>query len=420
MRCETFFLRRSKEPGELTLTGENPPVVLTSSDVSPTAGSRALAGACVLNQRCGLVQPFVLTQHSSTVQLSALDTSGQAAHPVVTFQLAHAQPQACHISEGPILTIQTGHQSFVVGFKGRDEAGRASCQRPTATGSPAAPELIEQDDGWHVHEVQLPGQCKQRSVLWAATDSKRGLPGSPQPLICITMGCSCGAEAGSHDLLHLSYTPKVRWTAEQLPQSASVGPTAVCQVYRPAFAALEAGMRAPAPHLAIATSAGEVLTLASLQGQQQPHVLLRALPATLAAQPHGVADTLAGGDRDTSSATRVEALLRGSLAEHMQWPQADAALAQPPNASCKLLGRAALPRAAHRLMFAQDRRACQLLAVCADKEGSLRCLDWPLLRQGPVLTSICHVAADASGLGIFIRGRYILHACIPRCSTSAE
>ncbi|CAL8466734.1 g6270 [Coccomyxa elongata] len=396
------FSLRSKEAGELTLIGEDPPVLLTSSDASPTAGSRALAGACVLNQKCGLVQPFVLTQHSSTVQLSALDTSGQAAHPVVTFQLADAQPLACLITEGPTLTIQTGHQSVVVGFKGRDGAGRASCHRP---GSTAAPELTEQDDGWHVHEVQLPGQCKQRSMLWAARDSKHGLPGSPQPLVCITMGCSCGAEAGSHDLLQLSYTPEVGWTAERLPQSASAGPTAVCQVPRPAFAALEAGMRAPAPQLALATSAGEVLTLASLRGQQQPHALLRALPVTPAAQPHGVADTLAGADYDTSSAGRVEALLRGSLAEHMQWPQADAPLAQSSNASCKLLGRAALPRAAHRLVFAQDRRACQLLAVCADKEGSLCCLNWPLLRHGPVLTGICNVAADASGLGISIRGQ---------------
>lgn len=399
-------MRRRKEAGDLILSGEEPPLLLTSSDASPTAGSRALAGACVLDHSCGLMLPFFLTQHSSTIQLSALDTNEQAAHPVVNFQLlAHTQPQVCQITDGPTFTIQIGHQSVLVGFRGRDGAGKASCHRPTATGSTAAADLTEQDDGWHVHEVQLPGQCKQRSSLWASRDSKHGLPGSPQPLVCIIMGCSCGAEAGSHDLLQLSYTPEVGWRAEQLFQSASVRPTAVCQLPRAAFAALEIGMTAPTPQLALATLAGEVHALESLQGLQQPHALLRTVPVIPPAQLHGGADTLAGVDHDISIAKRVEALLRGSLAERMQWPQGDAAQVQPPNASWKLLGRAALPRAAHRLMFAQDGNACQLLAVCADKEGSLCCLDWPLLRQGPVLTGICDVAADASGLGISIRGK---------------
>ncbi|BDA40980.1 hypothetical protein COCOBI_01-6350 [Coccomyxa sp. Obi] len=409
LQARVFSLRR-KDAGDLTFYGEIAPVLLTSPDASPTAGSRALAGACVLDQSCGLMRPFVLTQHSSsTIQLSALDTSGQAAYPVVNFQLAHAQPQACQITDGPTLILQTGRQSVLLGFRGREGAGRASCHPPTASGSTAAPDLTAQDDGWHVHEVQLPGQCKQRSVLGAARDSKHGLPGSPQPLVCITMGCSC-AEGDSHDLLQLSYAPEVGWRAEELAQSASVRPTAVCQVPQAAFGALEAGMTTPTPQLALASSAGEVLALGSLWGQRQPLALLRALPVIPAAQPHRVADTVASVDHDISNAGRVEALLRGSLAERMQWPQADAAQAQPPNASCKLLGRAALPHAAHRLTIAQDRRAGQLLAVCADKEGSLCCLDWPLLRQGPVLTgicdvAICDVAADASGLGISIRGQ---------------
>ena len=364
-----------------------------------------------MDQSCGLVWPFILTQHSSTIQLSALDTSGQAAHPLVSFQLAHAQPQACQITDGPTFILQPGHQSVLVGFRGRDGTGSASHHRPRAAGSTAAPEVAEQDDGWDVHEVQLPGPCKQRSLLFAARDSKHGVPGSPHPLVCITMGCSCGAEAESHDLLQLCYMPEVGWRAEQLAHSASVRPTAVCQVPQAAFAALEAGITAPTPQLALATSAGEVLALGSLRGQQQPHALLRALRVIPLAQPHEPSNTVAGVDQGVSNAGQIEALLRGSLAERMHWPQADGAQAQPPSASCKLLGRAAMPHAAHRLTATQDRRGCQLLALCADKEGLFCSLDWPQLRQGPVLTGIRDVAADASGLGIFIRGMVVcMHA----------
>lgn len=395
-------MRRREPAGELAFFEACSPVALTSADAGHASKNRVLAGACVLDQSCGLARPFVLHQSGNTIQLSAVDIAGQGAQIVVSFQLpgsSDALLQASCIVDGPMIVIQHDYQSLLVGFRGIVEG---SLRHPSsAQVFVTAQELRAEAGGWQIHELQLPGQCMRRSLLWAGQDSKQAVSGSAQPLVCILLGCRCGAiEAKGHALLELQYSPQAGWRAEELAQSAAVRPTAICQVPPAASAALEACIAAPAPQLAVVTAAGELLVFGIPSGQQQPQSLLRALPAILEAQKKVAVDSIEGEDGDK----RVRKLLRGSLAERLQWPAADAAQQREPSAAFKLLARARLPSAAHQLAFVPDGRAGQLVAVCADRERTMCCLNWPLLQQGPRLMGVSTVAVDPSGLGIFIDG----------------
>ncbi len=344
----------------------------------------------MLDSSCGLVRPFVLHQSGNTVQLSAIDSARQEAQSVVSLQLpgtASASLQSCRIADGPIIVIQQGQQSLLVGFRGPEEA---SCRETSAPASMIAGELQSQDVSWQVHELRLPGDCKQRSLLWAS--SREAMSGGTQPHVCVLMGCSCGVEGEGHAVLELQYTPQLGWRAEQVAQSASGRLSAVCQVPQEASAALAAGIRAPAPRFALATDGGELLVFEAPSGQHNPKALLRALPELLEAQPDASANS--------SSAERM--VLRGSLAERMQWPAPASAQGQEP--SCRLLARAGLPHVAAQLAFVPDGKAGQLVAMCADRDRAMCCLNWPLLQQGPQLMGISALAANPSGLGIFING----------------
>ncbi|KAK9916432.1 hypothetical protein WJX75_002505 [Coccomyxa subellipsoidea] len=127
-----------------------------------------------------------------------------------------------------MIVIQHDYQSLLVGFRGIVEG---SLRHPSsAQVSVTAQELRAEAGGWQIHELQLPGQCMRRSLLWAGQDSKQAVSGSAQPLVCILLGCRCSAvEAEGHALLELQYSPQAGWRAEELAQSAAVRPTAICQ-----------------------------------------------------------------------------------------------------------------------------------------------------------------------------------------------
>lgn len=375
---------------------------------SEAASSRALAAVSVLDCSCGLVRPSILHQCGDAVQLSALDTARRAAHPVVRFQLAEgakAAVQACHIADGPTVVIECEQQSLLVAFRASQPAEGTSSCRPAATEGPSTPGAsTEEQGGWQVHKLQLPGQCRQRFLLRTGTDSNRAAPGRYRPLLCLSMGCKCGAEGGPHALLELQHIPGEGWTALEFIQAAAVRPAAVCQVLPPpeaASAALAAGFSPPAPRLAVATAAGDVLALSAGSAQHQLHTVLRALPEAEVVEERGADGTASGG----GCGGLVGKILRSNLTERMQRQTESTGQPQTHSAACKLLAKTRLAHTAQRLICAPEGTGGQIIAVSGDKGGTLCCLEWPQLQPRCQLYGVSAVTADPVGLGICIHGK---------------